>query len=452
MRIIDILTAPWAITPEKLTEITAIYDRHLRGDKLDLDALRADTGLALDNKQKTYEIIDGVALLQADGVIAKRMNLFSRISGGVSTELLGRELAAALADPKVSAIVLAMDSPGGTVDGTPELAQQVLRARALKPVVCHSDGTICSAAYWIGSAASQVLISSEVVTAGSIGVVAQHVDVSEAERRRGITTTEITAGRYKRIASQYAPLSEAGRSSIQEMVDHVYSVFVDAVAEHRGVSTGEVLERMADGRVFHGSQAIAAGLVDGVSTLAEAIEEARALARQPNQRRAGVARASQNSKEQPMLTIETLKTEHADLVAQIEAAAREGLVGAEQVAEQVQAARDEGRAEGRAEGAQAERQRIADVRAQLIPGHEALIEQLAMDGATTGPQAALAIVEAEKAVRTAQAQAAAAESNVVVPPARPDDGQAKTIKRADFNAMNQDERRAFFAAGGRIVD
>lgn len=449
MRIIDILTAPWAITPDKLTEITAIYDRHLRGDKIDLDVLRAETGLALDNRQKGYQVHDGVALIEADGVIAKRMNLFSRISGGVSTELLGRELAAALADPKVQAIVLAMDSPGGTVDGTPELAQQVLRARAVKPLVCHSDGTLCSAAYWIGSAANRVLISSEVVTSGSIGVVAQHIDYSEAERRRGVVTTEITAGRYKRIASQYAPLSEAGRATIQEMVDYVYSVFVDAVADQRGVDAGEVLERMADGRVFHGSQAIEAGLVDGVATLAEAIEQARALARETNQRRAGGAKASQQtSKEQPMLTIETLKTEHADLVAQIEAEAREGLLTADQAAEQAAAARDQ----ALIDGAAAERQRIADVRAQLIPGHETLIEQLAMDGTTTGPQAAIAIIEAERAARAKQAAAGDAESNPVVPPARPEDGQPQTMKRAAFDLLGHEERRAFMRAGGKIVD
>lgn len=153
-----------------------------------------------------------------------------------------------------------------------------------------------------------------------------------------------------------------------------------------------------------------------------------------------------------MLTIETLRTEHAALVAQIEAEAREGLLTADQASEQAAELVAAARAEGVQEGAAGERQRIADVRAQLIPGHETLIEQLAFDGQTTGPEAAQAIVAAEKAARVAQAQAAEREGNGVVPPTRAGDGEPKIMKRTEFDALQQDERRAFLAASGRIVD
>lgn len=449
MRLIDILSGPWAIRPEMLEEIWNLYSLHLRGDKIDLEQLRAETGLALNNQHKPYQVSDGVALLALDGVIAKRMNLFTRICGGVSTDLVGRDLAAALADREVSAIVMAIDSPGGTVDGTPELAEQVFRARSVKPVLAHSDGMICSAAYWIGAAAERVAISSDVVMAGSIGVVAKHVDISEAEAKRGVKTTEICAGTYKRIASQYEPLSAAGRQNIQEVVDHVYAVFVDAVGSYRGAEPGVVLERMADGRVFHGRQAIEAGLVDGVATLAETMDEARALARTRNQRRAGVATASRTTTKEQIMDLTAFREENADAVAQIEAEAREGLATADQVAEQIEAAR----AEGRKEGAAAELARVAGVRQQLIPGHEALIEQLAMDGQSTGADAAQAIVAAEKAQRTAQLELQQGEANRPVPPAENQDGAGpQKIKRAEFDKLSQDERRAAVKAGAVIVD
>ena len=267
MRVIDILTSPWAIVPEKLNEIVSIYDTHLRGDKIDIKALEAKIGQPLQREEQGYETVDGVAIIPIDGVISKKMNLFTRISGGASTQLVARDLRAALADPDVASIVLHIDSPGGAVDGTADLAGAVFAARGKKPIVALADGLMASAAYWIGSAADKIYITGETTTVGSIGVVATHVDMSRYEEKIGVKTTEVYAGKYKRIASSYKPLSDEGRRSIQDHVDYLYSVFVGAVAKHRGVSEDAVLKDMADGRLFVGQQAVEAGLVDGVATL-----------------------------------------------------------------------------------------------------------------------------------------------------------------------------------------
>lgn len=441
MRLIDIINAPWAITPDMLSEIQGIYGRHLRGDKIDLQNLSAATGITFDNQPKGYSVQDGVAVLPIDGVISKRMNLMTKISGGISTELAGRDFVAAMNDRSVEAIVLAVDSPGGTVDGTPELAQLIASYRGTKPVLACTDGMMCSAAYWIGAAADRINISSEVAVVGSIGVVAKHVDVSKAEEKTGIKTTEIYAGKYKRIASQYGPLTDEGRQSIQEAVDHVYSVFVDDVARFRGVDAAEVLERMADGRVFNGSKAIEAGLVDGVATLSETIQQARELARgKKKPARAGVAQAANqpNAKEVITMTIEQLKADHPELVEAIAAEATAGQADALAAATEA--------------GAQAERDRIASVKAQAIPGHEALIEQLAFDGKSTGADAALAIVAAEKQARESALAQLDADSQLVVPVVDADAEAVKTMKRSEFDASGQHVRRAFLAAGGKIVD
>ena len=137
------------------------------------------------------------------------------------------------------------------------------------------------------------------------------------------------------------------------------------------------------------------------------------------------------------MTIEQLKADHPELVEAITAAATAGH------AESLVAAKEA--------GAQAERDRINGVRAQAIPGHESLIEQLAFDGTSTAADAALAIVEAEKTART---QAAAA-LDAAAPPAVPmidDAPQQHQITRKEFDALNQDNRRAFLSSGGKITD
>jgi len=272
MKVLDVLTSPWAIIPEKLAEIQAIYATHLHGPKIDIEGIEAQIGKTLNNEQKPYQVVDGVALIEINGVIAKRMNLFTKISGGVSTQIAKRDFEQAFADPEVRAIILVIDSPGGTVDGTEELANAILEARQQeeKPIVAYCDGLMASAAYWIGSAANRIYINGMTAQVGSIGVVATHVDYSEWEKKAGVKTTEIYAGKYKRIASEYEPLSAEGREYMQDHVDYFYSIFVNTMARCRPEKL-QIPESgdpsWAEGKIFIGQQAIESGLVDGVSTL-----------------------------------------------------------------------------------------------------------------------------------------------------------------------------------------
>jgi signal peptide peptidase SppA len=383
-KLLDIVNGPWAIQPEKLQEIRAIYETHLKGEKINLDVARQQTGLPLENGSQGYNVVDGTAIIPVVGVIAKRMNLFHAISGGASTELVARDIRDALADPRVHSIILHIDSPGGTVDGTPALADLVREAGTQKTVVAFADGLIASAAYWIGSAASAIYIDGPTTEVGSIGVVARHVDVSQSEAKQGIKTTEISSGKYKRIASSYGPLSEEGRQSIQERTDYLYSIFVETIAANRGVSVDTVLQKMADGRIFIGQQAIDAGLVDGVSTL-DALIASLANGNKPTTRPAGVA-----GREEPIhstdkgitmsITKDFIAQNHPDIA---EAFRNEGY--------------SQGRSEGETAGAARERDRILAVEAQALPGYEALITTLKADGKTSGPEAAAQIVAAQRA-------------------------------------------------------
>jgi len=267
-RTLDALTEPWLIMPAKLTEIIRIYDQHLKRNEIDTGVIAK---FPKEEEPQGYQIENGVAMLQLQGIIAKRMNLFINFSGGTSTQLFERDFLSALNDPAVKSILLLVDSPGGSVDGVQELANLIFESRGKKSIVAYTDGVMASAAYWIGSATDKIYISGDTTQVGSIGVVAAHVDISKAEEKMGIKTTEIVAGKFKRVTSRHEPLTLEGRAVLQEAVDHIYSVFVNDVARNRGKTEKQTLA-MADGKVFLGKQAIDVGLVDEVSVLSSLID------------------------------------------------------------------------------------------------------------------------------------------------------------------------------------
>jgi signal peptide peptidase SppA len=420
VKLLDVMTAPWAITPDKFAEIQEVYLRHVRGQSLtdeELGNLRAAGIIKLkpaDGKREPYQNLDGVALIAIEGTIAKKANLFSDISGGASTQLIGQAIGQALEDRSVHVILLHIDSPGGTVDGTQELARQVFAARRQKPIAVYTDGMMCSAAYWIGAAAEELYISGDTVVIGSIGVVASHTDWSKFEEMRGIKTTEIVAGKFKRIASSHAPLTDIGRATIQEQVDHIYSVFVQDVATFRGVTPETVLKDMADGRIFLGLQAVERGLVDGVRSFDALVSEL--ATRQPT----GGARMSGTAGQKVITQAELDKA----VSEARDAGKQEGLeAGRAEGEKQFEA----GKAEGLKLGAEQERERIKGVQAQFLPGHQALIQELMFDGKTTGPEAAVKVLEAERKGKQGKLEEFFADAPApVVPTAPVETAEAKT--------------------------
>lgn len=274
MQTIDIITSPWCIMPSKLVEIQEIYQARMQDKKIDLSQFQA----IVDNRKSTeqdkrYQLINNMAIVDINGVMAKKMNMFHMISGGVSTQLVGDDISEALRDDDVHGILLNVDSPGGAVDGTQELGNIIFEGKRKKPIVVYSDGMIASGAYWISSAADAIYISGNTNQVGSIGVVVGHRDYSRQEEMQGIKTTEITSGKYKRIASAYERLSVEGKQDLQESSDYLYSVFVNEVAKNRRVSVETVLSKMADGKVFIGQQAVNNGLVDGIATFEQTMQE-----------------------------------------------------------------------------------------------------------------------------------------------------------------------------------
>jgi len=436
VKILDILSAPWAIVPEKLIEIRNIYVARINGDGVDFSEIEKKIGKPLDNEQElTYPVINGVAIIPVQGVIAKRANYFQKVSGAASSDILSMMIGDAAENEAVNAIMLDIDSPGGAVDGTEGVSDQIYSARGRKPIVAFTDGMMASAAYWIGSAADEVIISGDTVQVGSIGVVATHIDISEAEKRAGIKTSEIVAGKYKRVVSSYRPLDKEGRADIQEKVDYIYSAFVDAVARRRGVTAEYVHERMADGRLFMGRQSVDAGLVDRVMSRDAVMEM---LSTEAGRNTVGTIKVQKDPIEKSIdktakgdlrmdiKSVEDLRKAYPDVMAKVDEEV------AAKIEEAVVLATEAGVKAGKDAGAEAERERIKSVEAECIPGAEKVIAGLKFDGKTTGPEAAQKVLGEVRRMQGAVHEAIVTESPAPVaqPGVDPTDGKGKTMEGA----------------------
>ena len=162
------------------------------------------------------------------------MNLMSDISGGVSTQMLGDDIKALAADDSVKSIVLDIDSGGGSVYGVEELVSIINEAKESKHITAVANSLAASAAYWIGLACSEFVVtpSGEV---GSIGVITAHHDQSMADEAMGVDVTYITAGKYKAEGNPHQSLDEDALAALQSAVDVYYETFVNSVAKGRGV-------------------------------------------------------------------------------------------------------------------------------------------------------------------------------------------------------------------------
>lgn len=264
--VLSAINEKWAIIPERLDGIM---------ERIAVHSLSI-TEFPDNGPNAGYEIQGGVAIIPVRGVLTKRPGFLSMLMGATAMETVGANVKAALNDASVKGILLNVDSPGGTVDGAAALADIIFKSKGKKPIVAYCDGMMASAAYWIGSAADYVM-APKTGEVGSIGIVQAHYDYSAADKKAGLKRTYLYAGKYKTAGNDAEPLSQTAREVIQAGVDYVYSLFVDAVSNHRAMPLAEVLA-LADGKLFIGEQTVGIGLVDEIGGLSSAIAKVKDLA------------------------------------------------------------------------------------------------------------------------------------------------------------------------------
>lgn len=237
--------------------------------------------LGAEPRQSNALAPTAVALLSLAGPLTPRgLRLFGReLAPGM--DRFRAALTMAATDPNVAAIVVDVDSPGGTVTGTPETAAAVAAAAKVKPVVAVVETMAASAAYWIASQASEVVVapSAEV---GSIGAMAVHFDMSKMLEADGIKATIIRSRPGKGDVTPYEPLTPEALAAIQAAVDDADADFLKAVAAGRRTSVATVRDTFGQGRMVLARDAVRLGMADRVATLPEVLSgliKPRAMAR-----------------------------------------------------------------------------------------------------------------------------------------------------------------------------
>lgn len=234
---------------------------------------RGDIGYggATDGGKPYRMVADGIAEVRIEGVLSKRQDLFRWL--GLSEQQTLPEMAAAVraaaADADVRGILLYVDSPGGSVLGTLEVAQAVAAARAAKPVHAYGRDECASCAYWIASQASR-LTCNAVAHVGAIGIYSVLVDASALNEAMGLRFVVIKSGEFKGAGNPNVELTDEQQAYFLGRIQDCTTQFkADIVAGRPGLA--QSIETLADGRCHIGQKAVAAGLADGVGTYQEAL-------------------------------------------------------------------------------------------------------------------------------------------------------------------------------------
>lgn len=267
-----VLNEPWVIRPEKLEAIASLLDERDLG--IDVDEAVVQERIGIDGRSaEAAKDMDGIRILDVFGVLAPRMNMMMRVSGGTSTQLLSKQIAEAAKDDSVKTVIMRIDSPGGAVSFTPETATAIRNLAKVKRVVSSAENNIHSGAYWIGSAAE--LYASESTGVGNVGVYTIAVNTKEATDKAGVKYRVFRAGEFKAMLNPHEDWTEAQIENEQSRIDGVYHSFVSAVAEHRGLSAETVRSDFGKGSYFFATEAKNRGMIDGVATFEEVLSRER---------------------------------------------------------------------------------------------------------------------------------------------------------------------------------
>jgi signal peptide peptidase SppA len=263
---LDDYFGPWAIESQAGAGLWDLVSR------IDLAAHVAEQMQARSEVRSTLEMVPAsngksVALLRASGVLMKGQSSLGR---STSTVQLRRDLRNAVADPNVSAIMLHIDSPGGSVSGTEALATDIREARRTKPVYAQVEDLGASAAYWLASQCDKVFAETESTLVGDIGTYGHVVDSSEAAAKQGLRTVMFRSGEFKGIGTPGSPVTEPQRQHMQEMAEKVQQSFTNDVRRGRNLSEQQ-LETVTRGGAFVAKDAQAHGLIDGVQSTSATI-------------------------------------------------------------------------------------------------------------------------------------------------------------------------------------
>lgn len=255
-----------------------------------------------NSAEKAVSSPDRVAVINIEGTIVSggdvQDTLFQQ-STGVTSGSIMRQIRDAAEDDSVKALLLNINSGGGSATAAEEIGRELKRFKETtnKPIVATMSDMGASAAYWIAACSSDKIYANSTTLTGSIGVYMPYMNTQELFKKIGIKTDKIKSGPYKDILSNDRPMTEAEKILLQNMVNEIYNEFITVVVTGRKMDEAHV-RNLADGRIYTGSQAKNLGLVDELGNYYDALAAAGKLA-EITPGKDGLPPVKQHVKQQP---------------------------------------------------------------------------------------------------------------------------------------------------------
>lgn len=318
----------------------------------------------------TAEIVGSTAILHVNNTLMRNPPKWALFYGVCQcSEMLKNQIKALSDNNNISKIIIAYDTPGGSVSGMFSLADEIFSARSKKEIISFVNGMACSAGYLTACAGSKIVLSDVGDTVGSIGVIYTHFDYSGMNEKFGIKVTHITAGEFKAVGSEDQPLSKEDKEKLQGTVNYYMDLFVEHVSKYRDMSLEEV-KKFANGDVFIGKQAIDMRVADEINSMEAFVS----------------------------MNMEEFKAGHPDLYNQVYNLGAESVdtgITLEKVQKHAPEVCESLKREGFEAGASSERERIQGIEkiSKAAVGFDALIQEKKFDGSTTAKDISYEIMQ-----------------------------------------------------------
>lgn len=260
----QVFGCPLYVTQEVLAGVKSLLMPRMLGSQIEVMAAD-DLSDALEPKQlearsESQYRVEGLAVIPLHGIlVARRGQIDDACTELTSYEWARSQIATALADERVKEIVLDINSGGGHAVGCKELADYIYAKRSVKPITALVNFSAYSAAYFIASACSKVVVS-ETGGCGSVGVIMEHMEVSKWEEEVGLKFTTFYRGDRKKDGTPHEPLSDGAMAAINHRMDQAYDLFISSVARYRGLSVEQV--KATEATLYSGAEAVNNGLAD----------------------------------------------------------------------------------------------------------------------------------------------------------------------------------------------
>jgi signal peptide peptidase SppA len=261
------MMTPWLVTPEYRDVIYGILRFRASGGRLTADELKARIATP-ERPARTQTSGTSIAVVPVWGVIANRN--FDASSGMTSIEAIRPAFRRAVADDDIASVILDFNTPGGTVPGVPELADEIFEARERKTIVAFVDDFCASAGYYLASQCSEI-VSMPSAETGSVGAYCLHVSEKGWLEKEGIKVTAVQYGDHKLDANPWNDLDEETLARMQKDIDRIGKAFEAAVARGRGMKASEVHENFGQGLCFDAKEAKKIGMIDRIATFDEVV-------------------------------------------------------------------------------------------------------------------------------------------------------------------------------------